>query len=131
LIADYVERDRVLTEMGYSSYKEYLAGKVWSEIRIRQIKKQSWCTGCGRKACQVHHLRYDKATLSGKSSRFIVSICDKCHRQIEFDEYNNKLSLRKANERLLDKLRKNTKASKKNLAMKKASTQEKKRTRRG
>lgn len=108
------ERKKYLREMGFSSYKEYLRSSFWGQIRDLQLKKQPWCCGCGMKASQVHHLSYDKRTLSGKSENRLVSVCATCHKDIEFDDQGNKTTIHEANVRLLKKMRSSKHAMRKN-----------------
>lgn len=103
----YQERDRTLLGMGFESYALYQQSSLWKGIRQRQLMKQPWCTGCGAKAWQVHHLRYDKPTMLGRCSGNLVSVCGHCHFSCEFDELGCKLSIDEVNKRLLKMLRRN------------------------
>lgn len=103
----YQQRDSVLLGMGFSSYRQYIASSLWKGIRERQLMKQPWCTGCGGKAWQVHHLRYDKPTMLGRCSENLVSVCGHCHFSSEFDALGCKLSIDEVNKRLLALLRSN------------------------
>jgi len=101
----YEQRDAVLRAMGFPSYRAYRQSGMWIRIREKQLADQPWCTGCGRKASQVHHLRYDKQTLQGRRPSNLVSVCGHCHFSSEFDSIGTKLSIDEANKRLLAKLR--------------------------
>jgi hypothetical protein len=107
----YDRRKEVLLAMGFQSYREYLASGLWVRTREKQLSSQPWCTGCGRKASQVHHLCYDKATMQGRRPSGLVSVCGRCHMTSEFDSIGTKLSIDEANKRLLAKLRSSPLAS--------------------
>lgn len=110
----YQQRNIVLRDMGFDSYAEYQRSKLWKGIRERQLMKQPWCTGCGSKAWQVHHLRYDKPTMLGRCSGSLVSVCGQCHFSCEFDALGSKLSIEEVNKRLLSLLRSSPAAAYKN-----------------
>ncbi len=126
----YQQRDRLLLSMGYDSYAQYQRSDLWKGIRARQLVKQPWCTGCGRKARQVHHLRYDKPTMLGRCPGSLVSVCGTCHYSSEFDAIGTKLSIDEANKRLLAKLRRHPAAFKQNALVAKARKNEKVKRRR-
>lgn len=113
----YQQRDLVLLGMGFSSYALYQRSSLWRGIRERQLKVQPWCTGCGRKAWQVHHLRYDKPTMLGRCPGSLVSVCGTCHYSSEFDAIGTKLSIDEVNKRLLAKLRRHPAAMKLNASV--------------
>ncbi len=82
----YASRNAILKLMGYQDYAAYLASNLWDEIRYQVMRGSiGRCCMCGREAQQVHHNRYDRATLEGKSRKELHAICDACHRRIEFD----------------------------------------------
>lgn len=82
----YASRNRLLSDMGYTSYSDYLASPLWYGIRLRVLKRdENKCFGCGRRASQVHHRSYTKANLGGHTLEKMVSICRACHERIEFD----------------------------------------------
>jgi len=116
----YQKRNQVLLEMGFSSYAQYQQSSLWKGIRERQLMKQPWCTGCGGKAWQVHHLRYDKQTMLGRCSGNLVSVCGNCHFSCEFDALGCKLSIDEVNKRLLESLRSHPIATHKNARVAKA-----------
>jgi hypothetical protein len=64
-LAEYRRRDRVLPELGYSSYREYLASGDWRQIRSGILAEMPDCVLCRRPACQVHHLSYAPRVLLG------------------------------------------------------------------
>lgn len=97
----YAQRDKVLLEMGFSSYREYLDSKLWKSIRARIFRVCSICV-CGEPATECHHRSYKRRYLEGRGRihKYITPVCRKCHQQIEF-EGSEKMSLGWANARLL------------------------------
>ena len=84
-LQEYRERDRVLGALGFGSYDEYLTSPLWRDIRLRKLKEDGHCYGCGRPGCwQVHHADYSRETLLGESLIGLRTICDGCHRWAEF-----------------------------------------------
>lgn len=83
---DYQQRNRILKEMGFESYDEYLRSELWNSIRFRLIRSKGFtCECCGKRASQVHHSMYRKENLTGQSLRGMKAVCRDCHRLIEFD----------------------------------------------
>lgn len=83
----YASRDRVLQELGFSSYSEYLSSDLWRKIRKRVISRYgNQCRICGFPYDNIHHLRYDWKTLSGKSLVNLVPLCRDCHKSLEFKD---------------------------------------------
>lgn len=82
----YASRNRLLAEMGFASYVDYLESPLWNDIRKRVMSRdRSRCFGCGGSASQVHHQSYTKRNLAGDSLEKMVAICRPCHELIEFD----------------------------------------------
>lgn len=80
----YSYRNDNLRQLGFGSYYEYLRSPLWAEIRARVLADGPMCARCAkRKATQVHHRSYDKATLKGESLESLNAVCAKCHRQVE------------------------------------------------
>jgi hypothetical protein len=97
---EYASRNAILKEMGYASYKAYLASPLWKSIRARVLRRFGGkCRGCGRRANQVHHHHYPLEVLSGRSIEGLSAVCGNCHEGIEFHQ-EVKLDLRHANKRL-------------------------------
>lgn len=100
-LSAYQVRDKILAELGFSSYKDYLASDLWAAIRQTVFSAKShYCTLCRRFAGEVHHSFYDLDTLRGKKLDYLHPICHQCHHAIEFPR-GNKVSLRVANQLLL------------------------------
>jgi hypothetical protein len=80
----YDKRQENLLRLGYLDYQSYLSGDLWkNSIRPTQLHKHPQCFLCN--ADQVHHKDYSLRTLQGLSSEGLVSICGRCHYDIEFD----------------------------------------------
>lgn len=82
----YTDRDTILRSIGFKSYEDYLKSEFWANIRTAAIERHGKnCALCGKdKSIQVHHTRYDRATLIGEQLRFLVPVCRNCHLDIEF-----------------------------------------------
>lgn len=99
---DYNTRDIFLKEIGFATYKDYLASKLWARIRGRVFaKKGTKCVSCGERAVQIHHKRYGKEELLGECLDNLIPVCRTCHDLAETTS-NGKRSLVDANW-LLDK----------------------------
>jgi 5-methylcytosine-specific restriction endonuclease McrA len=90
----YSRRNAVLAEMGYSSYRAYLASDLWKSIRERVLERDGgMCRMClKRKARSVHHITYHEDTLRGETLDQLVSVCGGCHVVSEFDRKGEKLT---------------------------------------
>ena len=87
----YRIRDATLKKMGYSSYKNYLESPLWRSIRGRVLARDGdKCRICGSEADHVHHQRYNRAILSGRDIRELLSLCSSCHKGFEFDDNGKK-----------------------------------------
>lgn len=82
----YADRDRYVSEMGFSGYKEYLESDLWESIRKRVLFRDgNKCRLCKKPATAVHHNNYDKRSLAGTNLRHLLSVCHGCHYKMEFD----------------------------------------------
>ena len=80
----YISRLEILRQLGFSDYKSYLSSGLWAIIRKKVFaRKGNTCYLCGGKATHLHHRRYCKEELLGKSIKNIVPICQNCHEEIE------------------------------------------------
>lgn len=92
--ATYALRDLVLKQLGYANYATYQASALWRTIRVRIYARDGGqCVLCRARAAAIHHLDYRRATLRGRNDRALVSLCDTCHGQVEFDSNGNKRTL--------------------------------------
>mgnify|MGYP003349376232 len=98
----YKGRQKTLSELGFSSYAEYLASSMWRELRNKVLSHFRWkCFCCGGIATQVHHQRYHRNDLTGKRKKYLKAICGTCHEAIEFTwRSNEKNDLLKANAKM-------------------------------
>ena len=61
---------------------DYLQSEAWQRKRYLVLKRDHWrCVYCGRRATQVHHLKYAK-NIGREPIDWLVSICDECHQDI-------------------------------------------------
>ena len=71
--------------LGYTSYAKYLASPEWRAIRTAVFSERPNCELCGSSADQVHHHSYDPMVMAGAMNHLLVSVCNSCHMEIEFD----------------------------------------------
>ena len=101
----YAGRDKALKNLGFASYRDYLNSDLWHSIRESVLQRDNHlCVPCGKKATQVHHMRYTHSVLKGLDLGGLISICGGCHVSAEF-HYDQKNSLSKANGKIKRKLR--------------------------
>lgn len=83
----YEERDRILKEMGYCDYNEYLESALWARIRTKVLNSSGGkCRLCREPAVIVHHRNYKFLTMKGVTWRkSLIPLCNKCHYILEFD----------------------------------------------
>jgi hypothetical protein len=105
---DYARRDALLFKMGFASYRDYLASRVWKQIRETVLSETPRCQCCdGGLATAVHHVVYDFKTMRGRARHNLVAICDGCHFSIEFKGNSKVNSCKAVNNRLRDLMKKN------------------------
>ena len=62
-------------------YNEYLKSDEWKRKRYVVLKRDDWtCQYCGKKATQVHHLKYAKYQIGKEPIKWLVSVCASCHK---------------------------------------------------
>lgn len=106
----YEIRNRNLSELGYSSYSEYLKSNDWKSIREDVLLEFPCCILCDRKSCQVHHTSYSYKVLLGLLPGCLVALCEKCHEYLEFTVKGEKIDLDWSNRKLISTARKNLKS---------------------
>jgi len=80
-----MRRDTTLKLLGYATYRDYLEGGIWKDIRERVLAKHERCYACGDDgATHVHHTNYRPAVLSGESLQGLMAICSGCHAWAHF-----------------------------------------------
>lgn len=83
--ASYQGRAYWLASLGFASYAEYLASPLWQAARAKAMRRaKGQCCCCGGRASQVHHSRYHKNDLLGKTTKYLHAICGTCHHAAEF-----------------------------------------------
>lgn len=94
------QRESSLRFLGFRGYGEYLASRIWADIRTRVIERAGGrCRCCGERATQVHHRSYDIDTMRGARPGNLVALCRRCHEAAEFDR-GEKVELSAANGRV-------------------------------
>lgn len=97
----YALRNKVIEDMGFASYAEYLRSGLWRSIRARVLKRaKNHCHICHGAATQVHHRRYYRKVMEGKWLSHLNAVCATCHELGEFDDDGQKVDLYAANDRL-------------------------------
>ena len=96
-VSSYQDRNSTLKELGYSSYQEYLNSDFWKSLRDRLLAFYKFkCRACRKPTHTIHHVSYDRDTLLGVNTRFLVPLCGGCHLKVEFSIDGDKLTLKKA-----------------------------------
>lgn len=90
----YSDRNRLVVELGYENYNDYLSSPLWAGIRTRVLAHLNpICRLCGKAGKQIHHLNYSRDTLLGKKLDGMIVLCYRCHRKCEYKGGNVKRSL--------------------------------------
>lgn len=72
-------------KMTAAEYQAYLQSPKWQQIRQAVMTRDGYtCQICRREATQVHHRRYDKQTMEGETTKWLIALCGGCHRAIHF-----------------------------------------------
>lgn len=88
-------------QLGFPSYRAYLLSSLWHSIRARVFERDGHCCIlCQKDATEAHHRSYDIDTMTGKDISLIISICNKCHHELEYSPDGNKNSLDEAERKL-------------------------------
>src|SRR5690606_2296610 len=59
----------------------YLKSEEWQRKRYLVLQRDHWkCVRCGARATQVHHKRYAKRNIGKEPVKWLVSVCERCHR---------------------------------------------------
>lgn len=90
----YALRDQHLQDLGFRTYKAYLASDLWQFTRRQVlIRDGHLCQACGRPdSYQVHHQKYTRKVLLGKDLAHLVTLCGECHTHIERDDDGVKIT---------------------------------------
>jgi len=96
---NYETRNAILSEMGFKTYAAYLRSDLWKAIRTRHM--QGKCRLCEFKmANTLHHTSYTAEIMQSGCRNHLVPLCRTCHIVLEFNGFNEKGDLAKANFRL-------------------------------
>jgi hypothetical protein len=80
----YPERDAILLEMGFRSYRAYQASDLWKRIKAdAALCHGDHCFLCRRKGESFHHLDYNRETLEGSAVDKVIPLCRRCHSKVE------------------------------------------------
>jgi 5-methylcytosine-specific restriction endonuclease McrA len=61
----------------------YLKSDSWQRKRYVVLRRDNWrCVYCGARATQVHHKKYAKYQIGREPIKWLVSVCDSCHRSV-------------------------------------------------
>ena len=82
----YADRKAFLAEIGFTSYRSYLASPLWKGIRDAVLAERPFCEFCGKRATQVHHSSYWPAVLRGEAPKALHPACASCHKAGEFSK---------------------------------------------
>ena len=88
-LPDAEVRQASLERLGYVSYRQYLAGALWREIRRKVLDRDKTCRICKEAPpTQVHHYRYTFEVMKGKKQhlKYLIGVCRECHEGIEFED---------------------------------------------
>lgn len=100
----YAQRNTIVRQLGFSSYKTYLLSALWKEIRHQILLPHTRCRACGNRATQVHHNRYLLKDMNGTCLDHLIPVCGRCHKKAEFNRIGSKIGPQRATKKL-DQLR--------------------------
>lgn len=82
----FIKRDKWIVRLGFGTYQNYLQSALWKRIRIKVLeKRRHLCFYCGKKATEIHHLRYTKTVLMAEGDYWmggLVALCRSCHQKL-------------------------------------------------
>jgi 5-methylcytosine-specific restriction endonuclease McrA len=76
-------RNRLLQQLGWLDYRDYLESETWATIRARKLEAWPTCYSCGRPANEIHHQAYTREALLGEADYLLWTVCAPCHRAAE------------------------------------------------
>lgn len=85
----FAEMRTSLYRLGFKDYQDYLRSPLWQKIKaqVHTDNRHGKCMVCQNdKATQVHHRRYDLATMQGRNRKCLVPICYQCHQYLTRDQ---------------------------------------------
>ena len=104
----YSRRNRFLKEAGIENYKEFLASRVWKELknRAKNAKSDYWrkCLVCGSaKNLNLHHIRYRRKMLVDGDAQNLRPLCKYHHLETHGMANSKNKPLRWAFNKLVEK----------------------------
>lgn len=82
-IRQYQRRNAYLKRLGFANYREYLKSPLWKSISAKVRTTRKACLLCrGHHKLEVHHKRYTRDNLRGKSLKWLCVLCHNCHTQV-------------------------------------------------
>jgi hypothetical protein len=96
----YAERNAIIQQLGFSSYKVYLQSELWKSIRRQILLPHTRCRSCGKKATTLHHSRYKLEDMNGKCLTYLLPVCQGCHHKAEFNKKGEKIGVERATNKL-------------------------------
>lgn len=82
-------RRRHRAELGFVSYRAYLASPLWRRIRREILVERPQCEACGAPAVTAHHRSYGLEILRGKNLNSLIAVCHECHHVAHRDGSGN------------------------------------------
>ena len=72
------------------TYAEQLKDKRWQKLRLKVMSRDKWicrvCKNDDKNMLSVHHLFYCGAPWE-IDKKWLVTVCDTCHKKLEADKY--------------------------------------------
>lgn len=98
-----------LRSLGYSSYREYLSGDHWQDVRRRywasKLAKKACCAGCGATSkLNLHHRTYKR--IGEEWLTDLILACRDCHGEIHDFEAVEQVHVWRATKKVLRSARK-------------------------
>ena len=76
----------------FETYQDYLNSPMWAEIRERVWNRDNGtCVACDAPGHCVHHRSYKDRVLRGEWDSDLITLCDACHKYIEFESDGSKI----------------------------------------
>lgn len=80
-------------------YGKFLRSSAWRKTRKRVLdRNQGLCVICKKSAEEIHHHDYLDEIVEGTRDDLLVSLCEDCHRRIEFDGREKRVDLNEKKE---------------------------------
>jgi hypothetical protein len=86
-------------DLGFSSYDEYLQSQHWYLVNraYDESTLPKYCYICDNPNYVLHHEGYDELgqELARGHLQHMVPLCQDCHEKVHFDEYGEKIPMKK------------------------------------